>query len=265
MGIFDFLKSHKTTSELNTITRYDPPSVDLNTAAFNPNELSERDQLVLILISKTSISHPHTLMMRLDRCDFPGSPKKNLSKLVNNHLLYVSEANGFGHPVKHAVTKQGEEFIKNHIDHAKIIEHIKKRQDPDLMLELVQSIFDKIIKTSKDNVVIPTKPDRSKWTGKNFEFLITGDLEIMAENHDEIMTPNSFEWTKIEKDNWPYYKVGQDEFSYSWEPPGIQMAFNDDITFQKAKNIADEIIENIQKTGQFAELVILESGKIYKF
>lgn len=74
MGIFDFLKRHKTTSKVNTITRYDPPPVDINTAALDPNELSERDQLVLILISKTSISHPHTLMMRLDRCDFPGNP-----------------------------------------------------------------------------------------------------------------------------------------------------------------------------------------------
>jgi|GEM_PF-1679959 len=265
MGIFDFLKSRKTTSELNTITRYDPPSVDPNSAAFNPNELSERDQLVLILISKTSISSPYTLMMRLDRCDFPGNPKNNLSQLVNNHLLYVAEANGFGHPVKYAVTKQGEEFIKNHIDQAKIIEHIKKMQNPDFMLELVQSIFDRMIKTSKENIVTPIAPDSSKWTGKNFEFLITGDLEITAENHDEIMTPNSFEWTKIQKDNWPYYQVGQDEFSYSWEPPGIQMTFNDDITFQKAKNIADEIMENIKKTGQFAALVILESGKIYKF
>jgi DNA-binding PadR family transcriptional regulator len=264
MGIFDFLKRYKTTSKVNTITRYDPPPVDVTTAVLDPNELSERDQLVLILISKTSISHPHTLMMRLDRCDFPGKPEKNLSNLLRNRLLYVSEANGFGHPVKYAATELGEEFVKNHIDHDKIIEHIKKMQEPDFMLELVQAIFDRM-KTSKDNVVIPTEQDRSDWTGKNFEFLIIGDLEITAENHDEVMTPNSLEWTKIEKDNWPYYQVGQDEFSYSWEPPGIQMTFNDNITFQKAKNIADEIIENIHKTGQLAELVILESGKIYKF
>lgn len=264
MGIFDFLKRYKTTSKVNTITRYDPPPIDVNTAALNQNELSERDQLVLILISKTSISHPHTLMMRLDRCDFPGNPEKNLSNLLRNNLLYVSEANGFGHPVKYTVTELGEDFLKNHIDHAKIIEHIKKMHDPDFMLELMQAIFDKM-GTSKDTIVMPTEPDRSKWTGKNFEFLITGDLEITPESHDEIMTPNSFEWIKIEKDNWPYYQVGKDEFSYSWEPPGIQMTFNEDITFQKAKNIADEIMENIHNTGQFAELVILGSRKIYKF
>jgi hypothetical protein len=147
MGIFDFLKSHKNTSKVNTITRYDPPPVDINTAALDPNELSERDQLVLILISKTSISHPHTLMMRLDRCDFPGKPEKNLSNLVNSHLLYVSETNGFGHPVKYAVTELGEDFVKNHIDHAEIIEHIKKMNDPDFMLKLVQAIFGKMNKS----------------------------------------------------------------------------------------------------------------------
>jgi hypothetical protein len=225
---------------------------------------SVRDQLVLLLIAETRMKNPRTLGLRLDMCDFPGNESKSVSNLVNNRLIYFSQINGFGHAIKYAVTNNGEEFLNNHIDHVKIIEHIKNMQNPDFMLELVQTIFDRM-KTSKDNIAMPTEPDRSKWTAKNFEFLITGDLEITAENHDEIMTPNSFEWTKIEKDNWPYYQVGQDEFSYSWEPSGIQMTFNEDITFQKAKNIADEIIENIHRTGQFAELVILESGKIYKF
>lgn len=132
-------------------------------------------------------------------------------------------------------------------------------------------LFDLFKKAKRDSIVakdsfVPlSEQDRSKWIGKNFEFLITGDLEITAENHDQIMTPNSFEWIKVEKDGWPYYQVGQDEFSYSWEPPGIQMMFNDGITFQKAKNIADEIMGNIKEMGQYADLVILESGKIYKF
>lgn len=43
------------------------------------------------------------------------------------------------------------------------------------------------------------------------------------------------------------------------------MVFSDDITFKKAKTIADEIIENLRLAGQMAELQILESGKIYGF
>ena len=54
------------------------------------------------------------------------------------------------------------------------------------------------------------------------------------------------------------YKVGQDEFSYSVEEPGIQMTFNKEINFDKAKKIGDEVISNIIATGQQAELLILD-------
>jgi len=90
-------------------------------------------------------------------------------------------------------------------------------------------------------------------TGKDFEFLITpSDIEIKTEDFDRIMTPDSIEWNKVIKDDWAYYQVGPDEFSYSWEPPGIQMTFNDEINFEKAKLIADEVVAKLSKyTGQF--------------
>jgi hypothetical protein len=105
----------------------------------------------------------------------------------------------------------------------------------------------------------------TNWTGENFEFLITGVDEIPNEEYDRIMTPNSFEWKKVIKDDWPFYVVGEDEFSFSWEIPGIQFTFNKEVKYEKAKNIADEIIENINSIGQKAELVILEKNKIYRF
>ena len=107
--------------------------------------------------------------------------------------------------------------------------------------------------------------ERSAWTGADFEFLLSGDLDISKEDYDKIMTPKSFEWNKIIKDDWPYYQIGQDEFSYSWEEPGIQMTFNNEITFEKAKRIADEIIQNIETTGQDVELIILNKENIYRF
>jgi len=107
--------------------------------------------------------------------------------------------------------------------------------------------------------------DRTNWTGENFEFLITGDIEIPEKNYDQIMTPNSFEWEKVIKDEWPFYTVGEDEFSFSWEISGIQFTFNKEVKYQKAKKIADEIIENLNSIGQKAELLTLESNKIYKF
>ncbi len=107
--------------------------------------------------------------------------------------------------------------------------------------------------------------DRTNWTGENFEFLITGVDEILNEEYDRIMTPNTFEWEKIIKDDWPFYVVGEDEFSFSWEIPGIQFTFNKEVKYEKAKKIADEIIENISSIGQKAELIVLEKNKVYRF
>src|ERR1700756_2739517 len=86
MGIFDFFKGDKSkgTNKANIVVQYDPPLLDANTHSLDLYKLSTRDQLVLLLISKTSISHPHTLMMRLDRHDFPANSGENLSNLVDN-------------------------------------------------------------------------------------------------------------------------------------------------------------------------------------
>ncbi|MBF4986009.1 hypothetical protein FNJ87_17305 [Nonlabens mediterrranea] len=132
-------------------------------------------------------------------------------------------------------------------------------------------IFDflKRINKSENNISksIPESEiiDRTNWTGENFEFLITGEIEILEEDYDRIMTPNSYEWKKVIKDEWPFYVVGEDEFSFSWEMPGIQFTFNQEVKYEKAKKIADEIIENINSIGQKAKLLTLESNKIYKF
>jgi hypothetical protein len=115
-----------------------------------------------------------------------------------------------------------------------------------------------------DDIVVKNI-DRSNWTGKDFEFLIAGDLEIGNEEFDDIMTPSSMLWIKTERDNWNFYQVGNDEFSYSIEPPGIQMTFNNGIIFNKAKTIADEVIEKLKKKGYDPELIILNSSKVYKF
>ena len=125
--------------------------------------------------------------------------------------------------------------------------------------------FKKKKKAHQDPSDLSIDNDKSEWTGKDFEFLIVGDINVPADNYDKIMTPISFDWMKINKNNWTYYQVGQDEYSYSVEMPGIQMTFNESIPFQKAKKIADEIIENIRATGQDAELVTIDKTKVYRF
>lgn len=100
--------------------------------------------------------------------------------------------------------------------------------------------------------------DRSAWNGSQFEFLIVGDIDIPTAEFDEIMTPNTFNWEKLIKEDWHFYHIDGDEYSYSFEMPGIQMTFNKEVSFPKAKKIADEVIENIIKTGQEADLVIVD-------
>lgn len=106
--------------------------------------------------------------------------------------------------------------------------------------------------------------DTSSWTGQDFEFLIVGNIDVYID-FDNIMTPNSFEWYKTVKNDCQYYQIGQDEYSYSIEEPGIQMTFNKEITFEKAKKIADEVIENINASGQVAELLILDNKQTHHF
>jgi len=122
-----------------------------------------------------------------------------------------------------------------------------------------RNVTDKTVSSTDGN------QNKSQWTGKDFEFLITGDIDIPATDYDQIMTPNTFQWKKINRNDWYYYQVGEDEFTYSWEMPGIQMTFNKEILFEKAKQIADEVIDNIKAAEQEAELVVLNNSNIYRF
>ncbi|OQP61943.1 hypothetical protein A3860_30070 [Niastella vici] len=96
-------------------------------------------------------------------------------------------------------------------------------------------------------------------TGKDFEFLITpGDLEIKREDFDNLMTPDSLTWTKVSKNNRTYYQVGKDEFSYSTEKSGIQMSFNYTITFEKARQIVEEVSTKLsQYTGKEIDVLVV--------
>jgi len=96
-------------------------------------------------------------------------------------------------------------------------------------------------------------------TGKDFEFLITpGDLEIKREDFDNLMTPDSLQWTKVSKNNRTYYQVGKDEFSYSLEKSGIQMSFNHTITFEKARQIVEEVSNKLtQYTGKDIDVLFV--------
>lgn len=117
--------------------------------------------------------------------------------------------------------------------------------------------------TSPENVV----GDKTDLIGADFEFLISpSGIDIKVDDFDSIMTPGSFSWSKTTRNNWNYYQVGSDEFSYSWEIPGIQMTFNNEIKYAKAKQIADEVVSKISNyTGQTIELIFISKDRVISF
>ncbi|GAB2653905.1 hypothetical protein GCM10027036_04050 [Flavihumibacter cheonanensis] len=98
-----------------------------------------------------------------------------------------------------------------------------------------------------------------------FEFLITGDNELSSEQFNTLLFPTTYQVKKIERDGWSYFQTEGDEFSYSWEPPGIQMTFNKECSFQKAKQIADEVVQNLVKAGFNVELLVINNTQITTF
>jgi len=99
----------------------------------------------------------------------------------------------------------------------------------------------------------------------HFEFLITGDIELSPDQFNSLMIPASFHTKRVERNGWIYFQIDTDEFSYSWEPPGIQMTFNKEATFQKAKQIADEVVKNLNTAGFAAELLVISNAHIIRF
>lgn len=105
------------------------------------DQISARDQLVLLLIAKTDINNVFKLVMRFDRWDFPGNVDKNLSMLLDRQLIKVSAVDNFNHAIKYTVTEKVETFLKNDIDSETLIEHIKKMSNPDSLLPIVQAVL----------------------------------------------------------------------------------------------------------------------------
>ncbi|WP_290796517.1 hypothetical protein [Flavihumibacter sp. UBA7668] len=108
-------------------------------------------------------------------------------------------------------------------------------------------------------------PDNISYPPGKFEFLICGEIELSPEQFTRLMMPVSFQVKQVERNELVYFQADGDEFSYSCEPPGIQMTFNDECTYQKARKIADEVVHNLTIAGFSAELIVLDNSKIYKF
>jgi hypothetical protein len=100
-----------------------------------------REQLVLLLIARTTSNNIHSLVNRLDSADFPGNATKSLNILIENDFIIVIEYY-FGNPIRYASTEKGELFLKNYIDKDELNNYVKGMSEPGVLLEVIPLILD---------------------------------------------------------------------------------------------------------------------------
>lgn len=109
------------------------------------------------------------------------------------------------------------------------------------------------------------KPNQDDWIGEDFRCFIRrkGDVEfgddfdILSKDFENALIIKSKDCKKEQREGWVFYKVGNDEYTFDFEPVGIMIYFNDNITYPKAKEILDEICLNIMEASkQEAEVVV---------
>lgn len=104
--------------------------------------------------------------------------------------------------------------------------------------------------------LVKEKMDTSGWTGKDFEFVITGDVQISTGDYDRLLAPNSFKWRKKTVKTCNLYFIDQEAYSFSQEEDGIHMSFTPGFAYPLARQIVDEIIQNLREAGKVVGLVV---------
>ena len=126
------------------------------------------------------------------------------------------------------------------------------------------SFFSKKVKTVSFPDQVPDNVDTSGWTGADFYLIIAGATQIDKNNYDKLLTPKTLEWSRMNQIKWPIYKVGEGEYSFSFEKHGMEITFSETIQFNTAKQIANEIIEKLSSSNQILNLYILAKPRVFK-
>ncbi len=97
-----------------------------------------------------------------------------------------------------------------------------------------------------------------------FEFLISGDIDMTDKELSVFFIPAVLRASVDERNGWTYYCVGTSEFSYSVEPPGVQMTFDSVTSYLAARSIADIVLTNLKACGRNVDLQVLDKTKLYR-
>ena len=92
------------------------------------------------------------------------------------------------------------------------------------------------------------------------EILITDVAKVPDNAGPEWLSPAGMEWHCTMRSKMPWYVVGEDGYTYSWEEPGIQLLFDEGVTASRAVEIAGAIVAGMQQRGYGGELVVIDGG-----
>ncbi len=102
-------------------------------------------------------------------------------------------------------------------------------------------------------------------TMKHYAYIILypQGLEISDEVLEQFITGERKHWLKIWTHDWLYYTRDGEEDMYAWQLPGIKLVFDDEVLFDTATDIANEIVATL--TGQYGagiERVLIDRERL---
>jgi hypothetical protein len=95
---------------------------------------------------------------------------------------------------------------------------------------------------------------------ETMELLIVGVGNVLNNVGPEWLAPANMAWQYEVRDKMPWYVVGADGYTYSWEPPGIQLLFDEGVAADRAVAIAEAIVAGMQERGYGGELLVIDGG-----
>lgn len=106
--------------------------------------LNKKQILILFLIaSEPGIKGIYSLVKLFDKADFPARISENIDKLLQNHLIVVSENFDNGTPKNYKITENGKVFLKHNFNDLEILEYVKEMDEPKLISEITEVYINK--------------------------------------------------------------------------------------------------------------------------
>ncbi len=95
---------------------------------------------------------------------------------------------------------------------------------------------------------------------ETLELLIVGVGDVPNDAGPEWLAPVGMVWRYDLRNRMPWYVVGADGYTYSWEPAGIQLLFDEGVAAARAVEIAQAIVAGVQERGYGGVLLVVDGG-----